>query len=84
MLGSLVEADGGPQSQLDALALEVAINRERAGLHTRLDTTAGTALGQQMAQWMIEAVEHPAFGPWSAVYAGAAAEWFKAPAAASQ
>jgi|GEM_PF-3478642 len=82
VLGSVVEADGGQQAQLDMLAFEVAVNRERAGLHSHLDTMAGMALGQKMAQWMIDAVDHPAFGPWSAVYAGAAAEWFKAPAAA--
>ena len=83
VLGSVVDAKGSQQAQLDALAYEIAINRERAGLHTHLDTMAGVTLGQEIARWMIDAVTHPAFGPWSAVYAAAANEWFREPSVAA-
>jgi len=75
VLGKLVAADVTQQAHLEVLASSIATNREHAGLHTALDTQAGRDLGHAMGRWMIEAVDHPAFGPWSALYVTAANEW---------
>jgi hypothetical protein len=66
-----------PSSQpgLDAIAADVARNREAMGLHTDIDTATGTALGRAMGQWMVEAIHHPDYRPWGAICGAAAKEW---------
>lgn len=75
VLSSVVGANSAQAAELQALASTIAKNRERAGLHTALDTEAGDQLGRALGGWMIDAVQHPAFGPWSALYAMASHEW---------
>jgi membrane-associated phospholipid phosphatase len=64
-------------NDLKKLALSVATNRERAGLHTDIDSTEGLALGEAMGKWMVDAATNHAavFPTWADVYNAAAAEW---------
>lgn len=62
-----------------ALAEDVAFNRQVAGLHTTLDSTAGRELGRMLGQFAVSAAtDHPdAFPEWSMLYAGASREWVR-------
>lgn len=75
VLAEVIEAEALQRGQLESLAAEIATNRERAGLHTELDTRAGRDLGRAIGGWMVAAAAHSEFGPWSAIYASACAEW---------
>jgi hypothetical protein len=60
------------------LAAAVAKRRELAGLHTHLDTAAGTTLGTAIGQHMVELAtqgEAPELASWQALFVMAASEW---------
>lgn len=72
----LSAATGANASELAALAQQIARDRVSAAIHTDIDTSRGQAVGEAMAQWMLEAVNQPqSFGPWSGVFAQAMSEW---------
>lgn len=75
VLGHVTGCSQSVQSELDAIATDVAHNREAMGLHTAVDTATGTALGRAMGQWMVEAIHHPDYRPWGAICGAAAQEW---------
>ncbi len=64
--------------QFRGLPERIAENRERAGLHTRVDTRAGwefgTALGQAMLRW-VNVNDDPNDIDWAVIYKSAKAEW---------
>jgi membrane-associated phospholipid phosphatase len=70
-------ANHSKKAQLKSLAQEIGLNRERAGLHTSIDTTDGIALGEDFGQWMVDAASaHAAVFPtWADIYQAANAEW---------
>jgi membrane-associated phospholipid phosphatase len=64
------------RKQLERLAADVGKNRERAGLHTDIDTGSGLALGEGFGDWLVLAANSPAdFPTWSEIYNAASAEW---------
>lgn len=79
VLVGLTDAAVGPGQSLEALADEIGLNRERAGLHCAADTGAGKQLGATMGQWLIDAADDSKGGGpfigWSALFAAAANEW---------
>ena len=77
VLGRLMNADEAQRRALGRIARRISKNRERAGLHTRLDTRAGRRLGRLMGNWMVDVAQEDEFKhqPWSLLFARAAAEW---------
>lgn len=71
------DADAKQKRRLEGIAVRIARNRERAGLHTDLDTAAGVDLGGKIAGWMVgrALAGDTAYASWSALYAQASAEW---------
>ena len=60
----LSAATGASADELAELALLIAGDRVSAAIHTDIDTSRGQAVGEAMAQWMLEAVNQPqSFGP---------------------
>ncbi len=55
VLGQLTGADATAQVRLDQLAGVVATFRERALVHTPLDSAAGKELGTAVADWLVDA-----------------------------
>lgn len=54
VLGRLTGADAAEQERLDELADMVAVNREKALVHTPLDSNAGRMVGQAVGQWLAD------------------------------
>ena len=76
VLGAVVRDPAAKGRKLMKLAEEIGLNRERAGLHTKLDTDAGIALGTDIGKWMVEAFDHQsAFPTWRQLFTAATAEW---------
>lgn len=76
VLGAVVKDRAAKGQKLMRLAEEIGLNRERAGLHTKLDTDAGIALGTDIGNWMVEAFDHEsAFPTWRQLFTAATAEW---------
>jgi hypothetical protein len=70
--------DRSAEKELHDYAYEIAVNRERAGLHCRLDTEAGWKLGVEMGEAMIAMAQLAAPGEflsWAAIAAAAQREW---------
>lgn len=70
VLGALAGADAVEQARLDQLAGVVATFRERALVHTPLDSDAGRILGTAVGTWLVEAATtdcatHP---DWASLY----------------
>lgn len=70
-------AISGLSQPLMKVAEEIGKNRERAGLHTKLDTDEGLALGKTMGQWMVDAatIHSKVFTNWADLFEAAQAEW---------
>lgn len=76
VLADLVGGHTSVRMTLDLGAGSLALHRERAGIHTHLDSHAGQQLGRGLGAALVAAVADPVhFAAWSAIYAAAAAEW---------
>lgn len=69
LLGKLVGADANLQGNLDQLAAVIAGNREKAWVHTALDSAAGRVIGNALGQWLHEAatVHKATFPAWASM-----------------
>lgn len=79
VLGDLL-ALATDEKKIDALRLQklktqIATHRERAGLHTTLDTEAGVEFGYWLGARLVEAAKAQSPAPWAAIYARATLEW---------
>lgn len=75
VLSNLTSDDGQTDTALSGLAERISVNRERAGLHTGIDTEQGNKLGTELARSMLAAANAPEFSVWGAVLAAARKEW---------
>ncbi|HEX3140520.1 MAG TPA: hypothetical protein VHQ87_10730 [Rhizobacter sp.] len=82
VLGAIMGVTEEQQTRLDCIARRISRNREKVGLHTRLDTNEGKRLGRLMGEWMVE-VAGKSGQAWSVIFAQAAAEWRAGSVAAS-
>ncbi|HUG22983.1 hypothetical protein [Piscinibacter sp.] len=67
----------GASSLRDDVARRIAKNREKAGVHSERDTSAGEQLGTALGQWMVAAaaLRTPPYDVWAALFVLAANEW---------
>jgi membrane-associated phospholipid phosphatase len=76
VLASLGASNPSKRTKLDKLAADIGKNRERAGLHTDIDTRAGLELGKGFGDWLVVAAgDRTTFPTWADIYATASAEW---------
>jgi hypothetical protein len=54
LLGAIAGADAPQRARLDQIASLIASNRERALVHTPLDSAAGEELGSAVGRWLVE------------------------------
>jgi hypothetical protein len=76
LLPSLTGCEPAQALDLRRRAIQIAEDREIAGLHSAIDTHAGHEAGLSLGDWLVEvAAEGAALPSWAAVFAAASAEW---------
>lgn len=81
VLCRLSRCDAAERLRVEALAEDIGRNRERAGLHSAVDTDAGWVLGQALGHAFLDAVGRVdragqlLYPSWTACFDAAGAEW---------
>ena len=76
LLASLSGAGRGVTDSLEAIARQIAEDRELAGLHSAIDTTFGLDLGKSLGRWLAQLSNDPAAPiSWAARFKAATEEW---------
>ncbi len=80
LIDGIVTLNQEQKAYLQGLAERISKNRERAGLHTDLDTEDGKKLGQALGSWMVSAAKDETTYPkWATLVADAQGEWQAGP-----
>lgn len=74
VLGEIIGATDEQKAGLECIARRISRNREKVGLHTRLDTDEGKRLGRELGDWMVKVAKEDGHA-WSVIFEQATEEW---------
>lgn len=79
VLAEITGASEEQKERFECIARRISRNREKVGLHTRLDTEEGKRLGRLIANWMIQVAKNDGQA-WGVIFSDAKKEWGYKPA----